>query len=68
MSLKQIIVCDQQDNSEIARLTKVNKDLTRGLDRCRELVEDCRSKLAANSNEPTPFDNDEDQEEESDLA
>ena len=58
----------QQDNSEIARLRKVNADLTRSLDRCRELVADCRSKLAANSNEPMLFDNDDDEEEESDRA
>jgi len=60
-------VSDQQDNSEIARLKKVNADLTRSLDRCRALVDECRSKLAANSNEPVPFDDD-DEEKESDLA
>ena len=59
---------DQQDNSEVAHLNKVNADLTRSLDRCRELVEDCRHKLAANSNEPMLFDNDDEEEDESDLA
>ena len=59
---------DQQDNSEIARLKQVNAELTRGLDRCRALVDDCRSKLAANSNEPMRFDNDDGEEGESDLA
>ena len=59
---------DQQDNSETVRLKKVNAELTRSLDRCRELVEDCRSKLAANSNEPMIFDNDDEEEDESDRA
>ena len=65
---KQFTVSDQQDNSEIARLKKVNAELTRSLDRCRELVDDCGSKLAANSNEPMLFDNDDEEEDESDLA
>jgi hypothetical protein len=46
----------------------VNADLTRSLDRCRALVEDCRHKLAANSNEPMLFDNDDEENDESDLA
>jgi hypothetical protein len=65
-------VSDQQDNSEIARLLEVNVDLTRSLDRCRELVNDCRSKLAANSNEPMlpdhPDNDDEEEQGESDRA
>jgi hypothetical protein len=62
-------VSDQQDNPEIARLTKVNADLRRSLVRCRALVEECRSKLAANSNEPFMFSNDDEEEQdESDLA
>ena len=66
--LKQFSVSDQQDNSETARLRRVNADLTRSLDRCRALVEDCRHKLAANSNEPMLFDNDDEENDESDLA
>lgn len=31
---------------------RVNAQLTESLERCRDLVADCRSKLAANSNEP----------------
>jgi hypothetical protein len=61
-------VSDQQDNPEAARLKKVNAELTRSLKRCRELVDDCRHKLAANSNEPMLFDNDDDEEDESDRA
>jgi hypothetical protein len=61
-------VSDQQDNSETVRLKKVNEDLTRSLRRCRELVDDCRHKLAANSNEPMLSDNDDDEDQESDLA
>jgi hypothetical protein len=55
---------DQQDNPEIAHLAKVNAELTRSLKRCRVLLEDCRAKLAANSNEPeTANEDDEDGEE-----
>jgi hypothetical protein len=59
---------DQQDIQEIARLKKVNADLSRSLERCHELVDDCRAKLAANSNEPFLFANDDEAEDESDLA
>ena len=36
----------------------------RSLKRCRVLLDDCRAKRAANSNEPTAFDNDDSEEEE----
>lgn len=49
--LKRICVSDQQDNPEIAGLSKVNAELSRSLGRCREMVEECRAKLGANSNE-----------------
>lgn len=42
---------DQYDKQEIANLRQINAELTRSLDRCRFLLADCRSKLAANSNE-----------------
>lgn len=59
---------DQQDNEEIVHLKQVNVELTRSLRRCRELVVDCRTKLAANSNEPLMFDNDDERDGESDRA
>ena len=60
---------DQQDVQEIAHLKKVNADLSRSLERCHELVDDCRAKLAANSNEPPfMFSNDDAEEDQSDLA
>ena len=43
---------DQQDTEDIAHLETVNANLTRSLKRCRVLLDDCRSKLAANANEP----------------
>jgi hypothetical protein len=43
---------DQHDDEEVGRLKQVNADLTASLKRCRVLLDDCRSKLAANSNEP----------------
>jgi hypothetical protein len=60
-------VSDQQDNPETARLKQVNAELSRSLDRCRELVDDCRAKLAANSNEPFMLGND-DEERDGDPA
>ena len=59
---------DQQDNEEVARLTKVNAELSRSLGKCRKLVDECRAKLAANSNEPFLFHNDDEAENDSDLA
>lgn len=59
---------DQQDNEEITHLKQVNAELTHSLERCRHLVDDCRAKLAANSNEPVGFDNDDEDEEESDFG
>jgi hypothetical protein len=61
-------VSDQQDVEQIAHLKKVNADLSRSLERCHELVSDCRAKLAANSNEPFMFSNDDEEADESDLA
>ena len=43
---------DAQDRTEIATLERMNADLTASLGRCRALLKDCRSKLAANINEP----------------
>ena len=65
---EEFTVTDQQDNSETAHLKKVNAELTRSLEKCRELVDDCRTKLAANSNEPMLFNNDDEEEEESGRA
>lgn len=62
-------MADQPDNQELAHLRKVNSELTASLKRCRVLLDDCRSKLAANSNEPETYDNDDqEQAEESDSA
>ena len=43
---------DQPDNQQTAHLKQVNSELSRSLGRCRDLVDECRTKLAANSNEP----------------
>ena len=50
---------DKRDNHEFAHLAQVNAELTRSLKRCRFLLEDCRAKLAANSNEPESANEDE---------
>ena len=70
---QRFTVSDQQDNQETAHLQQVNRDLTRSLHRCRKLVDDCRAKLAANSNEPflllgNDNENDNEEESESDRA
>jgi hypothetical protein len=42
---------DQDDNEEIVHLHEVNEQLTESLERCRNLLRECRDNLAANSNE-----------------
>jgi hypothetical protein len=59
----ELTVSDQHDKEEVSQLLQVNADLTRSLKRCRVLLDDCRNKLAANSNDPTAFDNDDEEEE-----
>ena len=41
---------DKDDKQEIARLEQVNEQLEDSLERCRELLQEYRSKLAANTN------------------
>jgi hypothetical protein len=45
-------VTTQNDNKETANLERLNEELTNSLSRCRELVSECRERLAANSNDP----------------
>lgn len=59
---------DQQDNQEAVRLKQVDAELNRSLRRCWELVADCRTKLAANSNEPFLLGSDIESDGESDRA
>lgn len=47
---------NQRDKQEIAQLEELNAELTRSLVRCRKLLFDCRSHLAANSNIPELLD------------
>ena len=47
---------DPTDNQETGHLLQVNSDLRASLKRCRVLLDECRSKLAANSNEPECMD------------
>jgi hypothetical protein len=64
----EFVMSDQKDSEEIARLKQVNGELNRSLTRCRKLVQECRSKLAANSNEPMFFDNDDQTDREGDES
>jgi hypothetical protein len=49
---KVISVTTQEDKQEIADLKQLNTELTRNIQRCRDLLADCRAKLAANGNLP----------------
>jgi hypothetical protein len=49
------------NHQDTAHLTQVNSELRASLKRCRILLDQCRSQLAANSNEPE--DNEGDEEE-----
>jgi hypothetical protein len=44
-------VSNQDDKQEIAELSELNQELTAGIKRCRTILNDCRERLAANSNE-----------------
>jgi hypothetical protein len=44
-------VSDNEANPDFAYLDRVNENLAQSLRRCHALVDDCRDKLAANSNE-----------------
>jgi hypothetical protein len=59
---------DQQDSVAINHLSEVNAELTRSLKRCRVLLEDCRAKLAANSNDPESANEDEESDEGEEFA
>jgi len=39
------------DPEEVARLERLNEELSNSLKRCRTLLHDCEARLAANSNE-----------------
>ena len=39
------------DENEIAELQRLNDKLSESLERCRRILADCQSKLAANSND-----------------
>ena len=47
---------NQDDKQEIVELAELNAELTKSLARCRKLLRDCRSQLAANSNSPELLD------------
>jgi hypothetical protein len=50
----------KENEQEIARLSRLNAELSESLQRCRDLVEHWRSHVAANNNEPNAPDTDED--------
>jgi hypothetical protein len=52
-------VTDDDDKQKIAHLEQVNEELEESLGRCREMLNDYRSKLAANVNDKADPDEDE---------
>jgi hypothetical protein len=42
---------NHDSESERAHLERINAELNRSLERCRDLLKRCRSQLAANSND-----------------
>ena len=56
---------DKQDKDERAELTRVNEQLKESLARCRFMLADARSKLAANANDQHAPKAEEDGEEKS---
>jgi hypothetical protein len=42
----------QDDKQELVRLERLNEELSDSLEKCRSLLDEARSKLAANGNEP----------------
>jgi hypothetical protein len=49
-------VAKKDDKAEIAELERLNAQLSETLDRCRRILGDCRSRLAANGNERDAID------------
>jgi hypothetical protein len=47
-------MASKQDRTRSADLERANAELTASLESCRQLLAECRSKLAANANDPTP--------------
>ena len=50
---------DPEHRQDIAQLDELNDQLSASIDRCRFLLDDCRSKLAANSNDKAAAEDDE---------
>jgi hypothetical protein len=51
---------EKDDNEEdVARLERLNEELSKSLKRCRSLLHDYEARLAANSNEARTFDDEE---------
>jgi len=53
-------VSDHEQEQNVAELQQLNSELTRSLERCRRLLFDCRSQLAANVNMPELLDRESD--------
>jgi hypothetical protein len=45
--------------NEVARLKELNSELESSIKRCRAILNDCRKRLAANTNAPEPSEKDE---------
>jgi hypothetical protein len=52
LAYPEILMINQDDKQELIRLERINEKLSESLEKCRSLLDECRSKLAANGNEP----------------
>jgi len=46
------LLVSTENENEVARLKELNSELESSLKRCRAILNDCRKKLAANTNAP----------------
>lgn len=44
------------DNQEVARLERVNAELVKSLQQCRDVLNEWRSRMTANNNDASPSD------------
>ena len=54
---------DKDESEEVARLERLNQELSSSLKRCRTMLHDYEAMLAANSNEPAAREEDQETRE-----
>ena len=59
LSTSGLTVPKKQDETQIAELERLNAQLSSSLKRCRQILADCHSRLASNTNAPDEPDEEE---------